>query len=176
MATNKKKGAAKKSAAKKPAKKASKPAMKAKPAAKMKTAKASKPAAKAKKTAKATVKPASTKAPAKAASRAIVAPKLSNAAIEKMLSPLDDRIVVDVEAAATQTASGLFLPESNERPGRGTVIAKGPGKRLKKGMLRPLDVNVGDTVLFSPYSGTPVTLEGRDFLIMREEDVLGISE
>ncbi|MBX3022599.1 MAG: co-chaperone GroES [Bdellovibrionales bacterium] len=94
-----------------------------------------------------------------------------------MLTPLEDRILIDVEAAEEQTAGGIIIPGSvTERPTRGRVLAKGRGKRLKKGTLRPLDVNVGDFVLFPRYAGTEISLGGKDLLILREEDVLGIAE
>ena len=93
------------------------------------------------------------------------------------LTPLDDRILVLVDAAATKTAGGLFIPTTVEtKPSRGKVIAVGKGKRGKKGNIRPLDVAVGDFVLFAAYAGEAVTLNGTDYLILREEDVLGVSE
>jgi chaperonin GroES len=61
------------------------------------------------------------------------------------------------------------------RPNRGTVLAKGRGRRGKKGVLRPLDVNVGDQVLFPDFAGTKIQIDGEEFLILREEDLLGIA-
>lgn len=101
--------------------------------------------------------------------------KKSNVNISAFLSPLDDRLVVLPEEAPTKTAGGLIIPGgASDRPARGEVVAKGPGRRSKKGKLRPLDVKVGDQVLFAEYSGTKLTFEGKDVLILREEDVLGI--
>lgn len=184
MAKNKK--AAKKKPAAKPAakkaNKAAKPAVKAKAITKAKpAAKLAKPAAKA---AKPTAKTSSAKAAAKpaakptATARATAAPKFSSAALEKLLTPLDDRILIEVEGASDRTAGGIYIPGSvtAERPNRGRVLAKGRGKRLKKGALRPLDVSVGDVVIFPKFAGTEVELEGNQLLILREEELLGISE
>lgn len=92
-----------------------------------------------------------------------------------MLTPLDDRIVVEVAIAESKTAGGIIIPGSVDlKPNHGTVLAKGRGRRTKKGTLRPLDVNVGDHILFAQYSGTPITIEGKEVLILREEDVLGV--
>ncbi|NJL24429.1 MAG: co-chaperone GroES, partial [Calothrix sp. SM1_5_4] len=77
--------------------------------------------------------------------------------------------------ASDRTPGGIFIPDmAAERPIRGRVVAKGPGHRNKKGHLRPLDVGVGDTVLFPQYGGTKVTFEGEEYLILREDDLLGI--
>lgn len=166
MAT-KKKTPAKKSAPKKAAKK---PVMKAKAA--------KKPAVKAKASSKKPAIAKAAKVPAKKSAPA-AKPKLSavphKTSFSNWLSPLEDRIVVSVAAAAETTAGGIIIPGSvNERPSRGAVVAKGPGRRNKKGALRPLDVNVGDEVLFAEYAGTKITMESQDFLILREEDLLGI--
>lgn len=93
------------------------------------------------------------------------------------LQPLEDRIVVEPEGVSETTPGGIIIPTtvSGERPNRGHVLAAGRGKRNKKGALRPLDVKAGDTVLFSDYAGTKITVEGRELLILREEDVLGIA-
>lgn len=167
---------------------------KSKPVAKKKTAPAKKLAKplKVKSAAKAKVAPKGAGAPrAKAVAKATVAQKLkakptSTSAAKQTtlrqlnadtLAPLDDRIVVRIAVAEEKTAGGLFIPGSAAtQPDRGEVMAKGPGHRNKKGRLRPLDVEVGDTVLFPQYTGTKISIAGEDFLIMREEDVLGVVE
>lgn len=98
-------------------------------------------------------------------------------ALSGLLQPLDNRLLVAVEGASEKTAGGLYIPATvNDRPNRGHVVAKGPGKRNKKGELRPLDVNVGDAILFPEYAGTKITLAGRDLLILNEDEVLAIAE
>ncbi|MGZ3721466.1 MAG: GroES family chaperonin [Bdellovibrionales bacterium] len=88
---------------------------------------------------------------------------------------MDDRILVSPDEAPTKTAGGLIIPGmASERPSRGTVVAKGRGRRNKKGQIRPLDVNVGDRVLYAEYSGTKINFSNATVLILREEDVLGI--
>lgn len=122
--------------------------------------------------------PAKKAPPKKAAKKATVKAKAVKMPAKKLmnwLSPLEDRVVVSLADAPEMTAGGIIIPGStNERPSRGEVVAKGPGRRNKKGALRPLDVSVGDEVLFAEYSGTKITLEAQDFLILREEDLLGI--
>jgi len=91
------------------------------------------------------------------------------------LKPLQDRIVVEAAPKEEKTASGIILPDSaQEKPLRGTVLAVGPGKRLDSGQIAPVDVKVGDHVLYGKYSGTEVTVEGKDYIILRADDVLGI--
>ena len=92
------------------------------------------------------------------------------------LKPLDDRIVVKPNEAETQTASGLVIPDTaKEKPQQGEVLAVGPGKRSDQtGELIPMDVNVGDTVVYSKYGGTEITSEGKDLLILSARDVLAI--
>ena len=92
------------------------------------------------------------------------------------IRPLYDRIVVKrLDDASDKTASGLFIPDSaKEKPQKGEVIAAGKGKRLDDGTLATLDVKVGDIVLFGKYSGSEVASLGDDFLIMREDEVLGV--
>lgn len=93
------------------------------------------------------------------------------------LQPLHDRIIVEAAEKETKTASGIILPDSaQEKPLRGTVLAVGPGKMLDSGKLAPVDVKVGDTVLYGKYSGTEVTVEGKDVIILRADDVLAIVE
>lgn len=94
------------------------------------------------------------------------------------LKPLDDRIVVKPNEAETQTASGLVIPDTaKEKPQQGTVLAVGPGRRADStGELVPLGINVGDTVLYSKYGGTEVTVGGDDLLVLNARDVLAIVE
>jgi len=91
-----------------------------------------------------------------------------------MIHPLSDRVVVEAQAAEEKTASGLFIPDTaKEKPQRGVVIAVGPG-RVENGTKIDTTVKPGDVVLYGKYSGTEVNLEGKDYLIMRETDILGI--
>jgi chaperonin GroES len=95
--------------------------------------------------------------------------------LQKLLIPLEDRLLVHAEGPSETTAGGIFIPGTAEqRPNRGRVLAKGRGRRNKKGQIRPLDVSVGEFVLFPEFAGTQVTLEGQDLLILREEEVLGV--
>ena len=90
------------------------------------------------------------------------------------IKPLEDRIVVSVNEAETTTASGLVIPDTaKEKPQEGTVLAVGPG-RFEDGARVPLDVSVGDVVLFSKYGGTEVKHGGDDFLVLSARDVLAI--
>jgi chaperonin GroES len=90
------------------------------------------------------------------------------------LQPLDDRIVVRPGDAEATTASGLVIPDTaKEKPQQGEVLAVGPGRRAENsGELIPMDVAVGDTVVYSKYGGTEITVEGEDLLILNARDVL----
>lgn len=102
-------------------------------------------------------------------------PKITGTSLRNFLSPLDDRLLVIVQGASDVTSGGIIIPGTvAEKPNRGEVIAKGPGRRSKKGGLRPLDVEVGDEVLFPQYAGTKISIENQECLILREEDLLGI--
>ena len=91
------------------------------------------------------------------------------------LKPLGDRIVAKTIEAQERTKSGLVLPDSaKEKPQEAKVIGVGPGRLLDDGSVKSLEVKHGDRVLYGKYSGTDVTLEGEDFLILREEDILAI--
>ena len=94
------------------------------------------------------------------------------------LKPLDDRIVVQPNEAEQTTASGLVIPDTaKEKPQQGKVLAVGPGKRTENsGELIPLGIDVGQTVLYSKYGGTEVTVDGDDLLILASRDVLAIVE
>ncbi|HJV53199.1 co-chaperone GroES [Noviherbaspirillum sp. UKPF54] len=91
------------------------------------------------------------------------------------LRPLHDRVIVKRLDQETKTASGIVLPEAAaEKPDQGKVLAVGNGKILEDGKVRPLDVKVGDVVLFGKYSGQTVKVEGEEVLVMREEDIMAI--
>lgn len=91
------------------------------------------------------------------------------------LKPLADRIVVKRLAAQEKTKSGLVLPDSaKEKPQEGKVIAVGTGRLLDDGSTKSLEIKSGDRVLYGKYSGTEVSIEGDDYLILREEDVLAV--
>jgi chaperonin GroES len=90
-------------------------------------------------------------------------------------TPLHDRILVHREEEAGTTRGGLIIPDSaKDKPQEGTVISVGNGKTNDEGKLFPLAVKEGDTILFGKYSGTEIKLDGQDFLIMKEEEILGI--
>jgi len=89
------------------------------------------------------------------------------------LQPLDDRIVVQRLEAEEKTAGGIVLPDTaKEKPQKGEVLAAGPGKLLENGKRAPMEVKVGDKVLFGKYSGSEVKIQGEDILIIRESDLL----
>ena len=89
--------------------------------------------------------------------------------------PLHDRILVRRMAEEEKTAGGLIIPDTaKEKPQRGEVVATGKGKMTEDGKTLPLEVKSGDKVLFSKYSGTELKLDGQEFLMIREEDVLGV--
>jgi chaperonin GroES len=92
------------------------------------------------------------------------------------IRPLYDRIVVKrIDTEAEKTHGGLFIPDSaKEKPQEGEVAAVGKGKRLEDGKVVPLDVQPGDRILFGKYSGSEIKLDGEEYLIMREDEVLGI--
>jgi chaperonin GroES len=94
------------------------------------------------------------------------------------IRPLHDRIVVKrIEEETEKTASGLFIPDSaKEKPQQGEVVAVGNGKRNDKGERDPLDVKAGDRILFGKYSGSDIKIDGIEYLIMREDEVLGVLE
>lgn len=91
--------------------------------------------------------------------------------------PLHDRVVVRRIESEEKTAGGIIIPETaKEKPSEGEVIAVGPGARGDDGKVTPLDVKAGDRVLFGKWSGTEVKIDGKDLLIMKESDILGIVE
>jgi chaperonin GroES len=91
------------------------------------------------------------------------------------IQPLADRVVVKALDDSQQMRGGLYIPDTaKEKPSQGEVVAVGPGKLSDEGTRVPLDVKVGDKVLYGKYSGTDVTLDGEEILILRESDVLAI--
>ena len=91
------------------------------------------------------------------------------------MKPLSDRVVVKPEAAEEKTASGIILPDTaKEKPQKGKVVAVGPGKVSDSGSTVKMNVKKGDTVLYGKYSGTEVTFENQEYLIMRENDIFAI--
>jgi len=94
------------------------------------------------------------------------------------IRPLQDRVIVRrLEEQIEKTKGGIIIPDTaKEKPQQGKVIAVGKGKVNDEGKLTPLDVKVGDTILFGKYSGSEIKLDGEEHLIMREEDILGVVE
>ena len=94
------------------------------------------------------------------------------------LKPLEDRIVVRPKEAEETTVSGIVIPDTaKEKPQQGDVLAVGPGRRSEQtGQVIPLDVKVGDVVVYSKYGGTEITVDGEDLLILNGRDVLAVSE
>jgi len=93
------------------------------------------------------------------------------------IRPLNDRILVKRLEEEEKTKGGIIIPDSaKEKPAEGEVVAVGPGRRNEKGDVVPMQLKKGDRVLFSKYGGTDVKLDGQDYLIMREDDVLGVIE
>jgi chaperonin GroES len=92
------------------------------------------------------------------------------------IKPLEDRILVEVLDAETKTASGLVIPDTaKEKPQEGKVLAVGPGRFDEDGEKRvPMDIKVGDTVIFSKYGGTEVSYDGKDYLLLSARDVLAV--
>ncbi|MFO7831224.1 MAG: co-chaperone GroES [Desulfuromonadaceae bacterium] len=94
------------------------------------------------------------------------------------IKPLHDRIIVKCVEEETKTAAGIIIPDtaSKEKPQQGVVLAVGPGKLNTEGKVLPMSVKTDDKVLFGKYAGTDIKVDGVDYLMLREEDVLGIIE
>jgi chaperonin GroES len=91
--------------------------------------------------------------------------------------PLHDRVVVEALEQEEKTAGGIIIPDTaKEKPMQGKVVAVGPGARGESGEIAPLEVKAGDRVLYGKWSGTEVKVDGKDLLIMRESDIMGILE
>lgn len=87
-----------------------------------------------------------------------------------MIKPLADRVVIEPKEAETRTASGIYIPDTaKEKPQQGTIVAAGPGKKDE-----PMEVKVGDTVLYGKYSGTEVSVDDKKYLIVKQSDILAI--
>jgi chaperonin GroES len=92
-----------------------------------------------------------------------------------MIRPLQDRVLVKRVEADEKTASGIIIPDTaKEKPQEGEVVAVGPGKRLDNGSIQEMGVKKGDKILFSKYGGTEVKVDDEDYIIMREDDILGV--
>ena len=92
-----------------------------------------------------------------------------------MIRPLQDRVLVKRVEAEETTATGIIIPDTaKEKPQEGEVVAVGPGKRLDNGSVQEKGLKKGDKILFSKYGGTDVKVDGEDYLIMREDDILGV--
>lgn len=91
------------------------------------------------------------------------------------MKPLADRVIIKPLEAEEKTKGGIILPDTaKEKPVEGTIVAAGPGRKTDDGKVIAMDVKVGDTVLYGKYSGTDVTIEGEEYLIMRESDIFAI--
>ena len=96
---------------------------------------------------------------------------------KQKIRPLHDRVIVEREEEERTSAGGIVIPDTAaEKPIRGKVVATGKGKILEDGTVRPLDVGVGDKVLFGKYSGTEIKIDGDELLVMREEDIMAVIE
>jgi len=100
-----------------------------------------------------------------------------NKKLSKRIRPLGDRVVIEPRELENKTAGGIVIPDTadKDKPMEGTVLATGNGK-YSEGKLIPLQVKVGDKVLFGKYSGTAIKIDGDEYLVMREEDIMGILE
>jgi chaperonin GroES len=93
------------------------------------------------------------------------------------IRPLNDRVLVKRLEEEAKTSGGIIIPDTaKEKPAEGEVVAVGPGKMNNKGERTAMDIKAGDRVLFSKYGGTDIKIEGQDYLIMREDDILGVVE
>jgi len=100
--------------------------------------------------------------------------QITGVIIMAAIQPLADRVLVRPDVAEETTSSGIIIPDTaKEKPQRGTVVAAGPGK-VENGTKVEMSVKNGDKILYGKYSGTEITLDGEDFLIMRESDILGV--
>ena len=92
------------------------------------------------------------------------------------IRPLQDRLIVERVEEETTTAGGIIIPDtvSKEKPQEGKVIAVGKGKKTDDGKIIPMDVKEGDLVLFGKYAGSEIKVDGKEYLIMREDDILGV--
>ena len=102
---------------------------------------------------------------------------IKKGAMDMKFKPLRDRVFVRYSSEEEKTSGGLYIPDTaKEKPQQGTVVAAGPGRVTDDGKLQPMEVKVGDTILFDKYSGSKIMIDKEDYLIVREEDILGILE
>lgn len=102
---------------------------------------------------------------------------MAKKAMKLRIRPLHDRVLIRRKEEERTSAGGIVIPDTaTEKPVRGEIVAIGSGKVLERGEVRPLDVEVGDEVLFGKYSGTEVKVDGEELLVMREEDVMAVFE
>ena len=91
--------------------------------------------------------------------------------------PLHDRVLIKVQDSEEKTAGGIIIPDTaKEKPQEGEVVAVGPGAKNDQGKVAPMDVKIGDIVLFGKWSGTEVKIDGKEYSIMKESDIMGISK
>ena len=91
--------------------------------------------------------------------------------------PLHDRVLIEVLDSSEKTAGGIIIPDTaKEKPQEGEVVAVGPGAKNEDGKVAPMDVKIGDVVLFGKWSGTEVKIDGKEYSIMKEADIMGISK
>jgi chaperonin GroES len=101
--------------------------------------------------------------------------KISNGGVFMNIKPLEDRIILKPMEAETKTSGGIIIPDAaKEKPQKGEVIATGPGKTSDKGQLIGISLKKGDKILYGKYSGTEISFDGQDYLIIRESDVLAV--
>lgn len=102
---------------------------------------------------------------------------MSQAGTKLKLRPLEDRVVIKVIDETEQTAGGIYIPDTaREKPQKGQVLAIGNGRLLDNGERKPLDVKEGDTILFTKYGGTDIKIDGEEYKILSERDILGVIE
>jgi len=91
--------------------------------------------------------------------------------------PLHDRVLIEISDGEEKTSGGIIIPDTaKEKPQEGEVVAVGPGARTEDGKITPMDVKVGDIVLFGKWSGTEVKIDGKEYSIMKESDIMGITK
>ena len=91
--------------------------------------------------------------------------------------PLHDRVLIEISDSEEKTSGGIIIPDTaKEKPQEGEVVAVGPGARTEDGKITPMDVKVGDIVLFGNWSGTEVKIDGKEYSIMKESDIMGITK
>lgn len=138
--------------------------------------KAMKPVASATKTTNKTTAKAKAAAKPVAAKKATPAKSAKAASIHQLFTPLDNRVIIQLQGVSDRTPGGLYIPDMvQERPNQGQVVAVGPGHRDAKGRFHPLDVQLGDVVMFGRHAGTEFALsEQNDLLLLREDEILAV--